>query len=337
MLHPNPAMAGLFSEEAMCEDLASVYNMVPERSSLGVWTPDSPLEGRSAIVPYLASLNLDLESDLMNANRELFMFFRGGCGHPDPSIRNLFAAGKMMRYELVAALDGLGYSDVHAECSCDICDNHMPHPEVQQGYRNAEFCPVLPSNVQSSRRLSEVVLAGCIPVFFGPPFHSLPLASFVDYRGMAVFISIDQVTWMNDSSSSHLQNHMVGSVWRLDDHELESAVVHVETLQDAVQYLRSMSTEDIAEKRRVVLEERWKFYYGPVPESQGGDGKTSALGELLMQQMCKRAAATKRRLVQAAAQGLDITDSDIQLTQASVGLQKGGGSSAGSWSLFGRS
>jgi len=335
MVHPNPVMRGLFSEEAMCEDLASVYNMVPERSSLCVWTPESPSEGKSAIVPYLASLDLDLESDLQNSERDLFMFFRGGCGHPDPSIRNLFAAGKMMRYELVAALDAMDAEDIHAECSCDICDNHMPHNEVMDGYRRAKFCPVMPSNVQSSRRLSEVILAGCVPVFIGPPFHTLPLAQFVDYSTMGIFFNISSPTWLNDSSSNHLQNHMVGKVWRLDDHALESSVITVDTIEDAVAYLREMSEEAVAAKRRAVLAERWKFYYGPRPESQGGDGKTSALGELLMQQMCKRAASTKRRLKQAAAQGLDIQDSDVKIKQASVTTNHNKDSGS-SWNIFGR-
>ena len=125
---------------------------------------------------------------------------------------------------------------------------------------------------------------------------------------------------------------MVDKVWRLDDPGIEATVITVETLQDAVAYLREMSEEAVAAKRRAVLAERWKFYYGPVPESQGGDGKTSALGELLMQQMCKRAAASKRRLRQAAAQGMDIQDSDVQIQQASV-KQKEAASSK--WSIFG--
>lgn len=44
------------------------------------------------------------------------------------------------------------------------------------------FCPVPASNTQSSRRLSEAMLTGCIPVFIGEPFHSLPLAADVDYK-----------------------------------------------------------------------------------------------------------------------------------------------------------
>lgn len=38
--------------------------------------------------------------------------------------------------------------------------------------------------------------------------------------------------------------------------------------------------------------------------------QASVLGELLMRKMCHRAAAVKKRLEEAAAQGLDLTDSD---------------------------
>ena len=40
--------------------------------------------------------------------------------------------------------------------------------------------------LQSSRRVSEVILSGCIPVFLGPPFHTLPLAELVNYQAFSV-------------------------------------------------------------------------------------------------------------------------------------------------------
>ena len=39
--------------------------------------------------------------------------------------------------------------------------------------------------LQSSRRLTEVVLAGCLPVFFGPPYHTLPLADAINYTSFS--------------------------------------------------------------------------------------------------------------------------------------------------------
>lgn len=52
----------------------------------------------------------------------------------------------------------------------------VPALQLLEKMRRTIFCPIVASNVQSSRRLSEAVLSGCIPVFFGPPFHTLPLA-----------------------------------------------------------------------------------------------------------------------------------------------------------------
>lgn len=318
LTHPSPLMRGLFSEEAMCEDLASVLHLVPERSSLCVWTQDSFSQGKSVIIPYSATIDIDVEADLAAAERDLFIFFRGACGHPDPAIRGLFASGKMLRYEMVAALNDLMDDDIHAECSCDICDNHLPHDKMQAAYRSAQFCPVVTSNVQSSRRLTEVMLGGCIPVFLGPPFHSLPLALDVDWASAGIFMNISRATWINDSSANHLQNRIVQRVWRLDDPTIEQQLVSVETIADAVAYLRNLPERVVAEKRQAVLSERWKFYYGPVPESAGGDGRTSALGELLMKRMCRRAATTKRRMAMARDQGMDVTDSDVKIRHASL-------------------
>lgn len=44
-------------------------------------------------------------------------------------------------------------------------------------YLTSKFCLMLPGDSQTSRRLPEAVMAGCVPVFLGPPFHSMPLAN----------------------------------------------------------------------------------------------------------------------------------------------------------------
>ena len=79
---------------------------------------------------------------------------------------------------------------VQAECSCSICKNKEPHSEVLDAMRRATFCPVLNGDTAASLRLSEVILAGCIPVFVGPPWHALPMVEDVDYESFAVFIEV---------------------------------------------------------------------------------------------------------------------------------------------------
>ena len=305
-VHPSPIMKGLFKEEAMCEDLASAFHLVPERSSLCVWTPDAASSGSSLIMPYVATLDLDFELDLLHADRDLLLYYRGGCGHPDPSVRGLFAAGKMLRYDFVHSVETDRKSaDIDIKCSCDICDNHTPHAEVMQSYRRTRFCPILASNVQSSRRISEAILSGCIPVFIGPPFHSLPLHLDVDYSSMAIFMNVtNSSAWIDETSPHHLKNKLVTHIWPLDDVKLEDQLVPVDNMEHVVDYLRNLPPEVEVAKRRSVLQQRFKFYYGPVPTSAGGNGVTSQLGQIAMRHMCRHAAEERRKRGLSESQGI---------------------------------
>lgn len=56
------------------------------------------------------------------------------------------------------------------------------HRSVLEHMADSTFCLILPGNSQSSQRLTEAFLAGCIPVFIGPPWHSLPLTQKVHGR-----------------------------------------------------------------------------------------------------------------------------------------------------------
>lgn len=165
---PTPALQRFFPDDDVCEELASVLHLVPEAANLCVWTRGAPARN-ALILPYVASTDLDLGA-AADARRDLHLFFQGGCGNPAPEVRGLFGAGKMLRWELVQALGSPGPggapppADVHARCACDICEGHLPHAEVLAAMRRAVFCPIIASNAQSSRRLSEAVLSGCIPV-----------------------------------------------------------------------------------------------------------------------------------------------------------------------------
>lgn len=52
-----------------------------------------------------------------SAERETFLFFRGGCGSTDPAVRPYFAAGKMLRWALVRALNSAPQPDIHVRLS----------------------------------------------------------------------------------------------------------------------------------------------------------------------------------------------------------------------------
>ena len=56
------------------------------------------------------------------------------------------------------------------------------HRSLVEQMADSAFCLIMPGNSQSSQRLTEAFLTGCIPVFLGPPWHSLPLTQKVRPR-----------------------------------------------------------------------------------------------------------------------------------------------------------
>lgn len=61
------------------------------------------------------------------------------------------------------------------------------------------FCLVLPGDSASARRTSEIFMAGCIPVFLGPPYGSMPLAERggIDYKASSLFFNVSEYRWAN--------------------------------------------------------------------------------------------------------------------------------------------
>ena len=55
----------------------------------------------------------------------------------------------------------------------------VPYGEVLLEMRRSVFCFVLPGDTASSRRLTDAMLSGCIPVFLGAPWHAMPFAGEV--------------------------------------------------------------------------------------------------------------------------------------------------------------
>ena len=70
----------------------------------------------------------------------------------------------------------------------------VSHAEFRQEMRRAVFCLLLPGDTASSSRLTEIVLAGCIPVFLGPPWHAQPLAARLRYPDFSVVFQLDALS-----------------------------------------------------------------------------------------------------------------------------------------------
>lgn len=58
---------------------------------------------------------------------------------------------------------------------------------------------MIPGDTASSSRLTDVMLAGCIPVFVGPPWHAMPLASEILYHEFSVFFELHSLRYDHHS------------------------------------------------------------------------------------------------------------------------------------------
>ena len=61
----------------------------------------------------------------------------------------------------------------------------QPHQGMLESMAGSVFCLIMPGNSQSNQRLTEAFIAGCIPVFLGPPWHTLPFATEVGHASAA--------------------------------------------------------------------------------------------------------------------------------------------------------
>ncbi len=190
-----------------------------------------------------------------------------------------------MRLELITQLQALNRSDVVAACSHVLGGQGVRHPQMVQLIRRSLFCPVLPGDTQSSKRLSEVVLEGCIPVFLGPPFHTLPLASDVDYGAMGVFLLVKQRPWVTRDSEDQRQFRL----WK-PDANITRHVAVLERVGDVYAHLKTLAPEMVAAKQAAVRRERLKFLYSPPL----GSNTSSVLGDLIVNHLCAYAASRRK-------------------------------------------
>ena len=72
----------------------------------------------------------------------------------------------------------------------------VPYQQLMSEMKQSVFCFLLPGDTTSSRRLSDIMISGCIPVFLGKPWHSMPFASTLNYKDFALFFQLDEFLYM---------------------------------------------------------------------------------------------------------------------------------------------
>jgi len=120
----------------------------------------------------------------------------------------------------------------------------MPHKEVRAVMRRTKYCLLLAGDSVSSRRLADIVLSGCIPIFLGPPYHNTPLSDWLDYLSLGIFIhalEFDTMwgareVWREPKENATAEHFRDVSWWIPTIADLETAAVRL-GLKDVVPYL----------------------------------------------------------------------------------------------------
>ena len=165
------------------------------------------------MLPYAGVADANVSAPIVGSKRHTLIYLRSACSNARDR-----SAGMLLRHTLIHALRSSGAHDVkvgavgaglslpatratrfarlssQAFCTCSTCGERASHAETLAELQRARFCPVLNGDTAASLRLSEVILAGCIPVFVGPPWHALALYDDVDYKSFAVFVNVSDAS-----------------------------------------------------------------------------------------------------------------------------------------------
>lgn len=226
---------------------------------------------------------------LFDHERDIFLFYHGGCSVKE--IDREFTWGKIQRREVVEALQSLNKPDVDMGCACDICPGSLPHNTTVDRMRRSLFCPVLAGDAQTSRRQSEVIISGCIPVYIGPGFHTLPFADDIDHASFSLFFKVQEVTWTVKEDYQSFNGPRVADTWYLDAKLQPEVIVEVPTLQHIELYLRNLAPAVVAAKQEALAANFHRFTYRPLPGS-----KLSGPGEIIVDRLCQRAKDIRDKL-----------------------------------------
>ena len=178
---PHPLELGYFYRDGYpCSLGKNAYYLVVEPGQL---CTDAQAKENSTTIPYSSVAHVQFDpAYLAEKSRATLLWHRSNCGDA-----NAFY-GMHLRTRIIAALRAHNASDVVAACSGERADR-VEHRATVEEMLGARFCLVLAGDTQSSRRLTEVMLTGCIPVFVGPPWHAMPLADSVPWKTFAMFFT----------------------------------------------------------------------------------------------------------------------------------------------------
>jgi hypothetical protein len=100
--------------------------------------------------------------------------------------------GKLMRRNICGVFKDK--KDTFCYCYGDSTSKPLPYEQARTVYESSDFCLLPPGDTLSTRRLSDIIVSGCIPVFVGFEnyFSIAPLSNLINYSSFALFYHVGE-------------------------------------------------------------------------------------------------------------------------------------------------
>lgn len=186
----------------------------------------------SFTIPYYSPTPTTL---LSHSSREHFVSLTGQCS-------NVTSFGKRVRWAICDRLKNI--SDVHCYCY-GINAPPVSYGETRKTYARSIFCLLPPGDTLSTRRLSDIILSGCIPVFIGSRrfFSVAALSEIVDYSTFALFFDIEELETLYPADRLNDMNLINGGRFSFGNIPPD-LIQRVKTIEDVNLELRKLTIYD---------------------------------------------------------------------------------------------
>ena len=241
-------------------------------------------QGKVIVAPYSSNSKYQ-NCPIVALPEKKLVFYKGRCTPPT----EFGSEGIALRHEVVSALPIR--QDITVDCS-DRHDNSFEfqsHSALLEDMSQHRFCLVIAGDTSSSRRLTDSMLAKCIPVFIGPPFHTLPLTDVVDYASFGLFLNVTSKStfltgqqkgqpsdymWQLDTTRPHPVSASQ-SEWWVPDGDWHASAIAVEAFTDILPTLESVQGDDLTSRQASL--ERFSPYFRYSSDYPAGHSATKAV------------------------------------------------------------
>lgn len=252
-----------------CAKFKTSFFVASERGIFCDNDRDRAFSGKSVILPpathgYLAEANVP---ELPSMEKRNIMFFLripcykdtaqdSGQNDASPNIILLESIEKNIFKENLSDREDI--SIVSSKESCKASPSERA--SSIRLMRSSRYCGILPaSDRQSTIELPLAIQSGCIPVFLGPPFHSMPMVSDLDYSKLAVFVNlVDHTKSMWKITDLRMQDGDLEP-----DERINKEPIEVPYLLDAIQHLQNIPASVTGELHDQVVGQINIFSYRP--------------------------------------------------------------------------